>query len=80
MWFGTFDAGVMRHSGGAWARYTVEDGLPSDEIAGMVTDGAGTQWALSRSGRLARFDGVRRYALPMRDSAAGRAMKTGARG
>jgi xanthine dehydrogenase molybdenum-binding subunit len=29
---------------------------------------------------LARFDGVRRYALPMRDSAAGRAMKTGARG
>jgi len=29
---------------------------------------------------LARFDGVRRYALPMRDSAAARAMSAGARG
>jgi xanthine dehydrogenase molybdenum-binding subunit len=29
---------------------------------------------------LARFDGVRRYALPMKDSAAGRAMASGVRG
>ena len=58
MWFGTFDAGLIRHTGSGWTRYTGVDGLPSDEIAGMAADGSGTLWALSRSGRLAGFDGT----------------------
>ncbi len=58
LWFGTYDSGIMRLSDTGWTRYTVENGLPPGRITGLVTDGAGTQWILSGSGRVARFDGI----------------------
>ncbi len=59
LWFGTFDRGVLRLSKKGWIHYTDNNGLPSNSIAGLITDSSNTVWILSDSGKIARLAGNR---------------------
>ena len=41
-----------------WVRFSTEDGLPANQVSGLIETSDGTPWALTRSG-LAWYDGYR---------------------
>jgi len=47
MWFGTRQNGIYAASNAGIRHFTVADGLPSNDICGLVTDRDGTLWASS---------------------------------
>ena len=57
LWVGTVGAGLVRYSPGSGrvARFTTDDGLPSDLVYGVLSDGDGRVWATTSRG-LARVD------------------------
>ncbi len=65
-WVGTWGAGLLLldRSTGKITSYTSEDGLPTDNVGGIVEDGSGGLWVSTahgvagspNSGRLSRFD------------------------
>lgn len=63
MWFARQDGGVARLKEGAWTRWTVKEGLPSNWVHSLMetVDAAGrpTMWAATKGGGLARWDGER---------------------
>lgn len=57
LWVGT-QSGLSRLDAGtdAFTIYTVEDGLPNDGIAAILSDDAGALWLATMGGGLSRFD------------------------
>ena len=55
LWFGTFNAGVLRLSKEGWIHYTEAAGLPDDRIDDILVDGGGTPWVITGEGEIARF-------------------------
>ena len=76
-WSGQATNELALDKGFVFRAWSTQAGLPQNSVNAMVQTPDGYLW-LATQGGLARFDGVRRYALPMRDSAAARQM-SGAR-
>lgn len=65
LWAGLWDAGragdvghaagLGRRSDGAWTRFTTADGLPDDQVSGLVFDRRARPWVMTEGG-VARFD------------------------
>ncbi len=57
LWLGTEGGGLNKFdvNTGAFTHFTIEDGLPSNRVYGILEDGLGNLW-LSTSNGLARFD------------------------
>jgi diguanylate cyclase (GGDEF)-like protein len=68
LWVATYGGGVARRSesDGSWRAYDHVDGLPSDNVRGILVDAAGTVWAATVRG-LGRYDGTRWSTLDERD-------------
>ena len=64
LWIGTEDNGLLRYQHGAFARFTVAQGLPSNTIPALFVDRAGTLWIGAALGGVAHYTGGRfeRYA------------------
>lgn len=56
MWFATDGEGLCRWDGKGFTFFTEKNGLPSNYVRTVQTDGAGNLWITSRDG-LCRFDG-----------------------
>jgi DNA-binding CsgD family transcriptional regulator/streptogramin lyase len=54
-WFATADGGLSRFEEGEWTVYTVDDGLPSDDVKAVAFDKYGRVWATTAGG-VAYFD------------------------
>jgi ligand-binding sensor domain-containing protein len=48
--------GVARYDGANWKTFTIDDGLPSNNVNSLAAEPSGVIWAATNSG-LARFDG-----------------------
>ncbi len=53
IWFAT-DNGLSHYAGGAWERFTMQDGLPHNSVNDLAVDESGTVWA-GTPGGLGRF-------------------------
>jgi hypothetical protein len=56
LWFSTRSRGVLHYTGGAWARYTVEDGLSRNYVQAMLVDQQGRVWFGTRGGGVTMLD------------------------
>lgn len=56
IWVATRRAGILRYNGTNWLNFTQSDGLPSNEIMGIVQDSYGFIWACSRRGGVSKFE------------------------
>jgi signal transduction histidine kinase/ligand-binding sensor domain-containing protein len=68
LWFGT-NAGLLRYQDGQVRRYTVADGLPSDDVKTVLEARDGSFW-VGTYGGLARLNGTRFAAYTERDGLA----------
>lgn len=62
VWFATADGGVSKFEGGVWTAYTVEDGLPSNNVQAVAFDKYNRVWVATiddeiNSGGVAYFNG-----------------------
>jgi len=56
LWFGFYEAGVVRYSRGRFESFTPADGLPARFITALHLDREGRLWLTSAEGGLARLD------------------------
>ncbi len=56
LWFGFYEEGLVRYSGGRFESFTPADGLPEKFITALHVDRAGRLWLTSAAGGLARID------------------------
>ena len=61
-WAGTESSGVTRYDHGRFTTYTVRDGLPGDNISGVLSDKRGNIWVLARGGVVRWSADIRRFA------------------
>lgn len=66
VWAGTLGAGLARYDGKAWKRYTVDEGLPGNNVLALHGDESGRLWIGTDRG-LARMEGGRFRVLTRRD-------------
>ena len=58
IWVGTATAGVSRYDGTTWQTFTVENGLPGNDVRDLAVASDGTVW-LATSDGIGRYDGRR---------------------
>lgn len=56
LWFATREAGAFRYDGHSFQWFMTKDGLPDNELAGMLVDGKDDLWFGSMSGGLTHYD------------------------
>jgi len=67
IWVATQGGGVAANRQGRWTWYTVDSGLPSDEITSLMVDRSSRVWATPTTGGIAMFDGKKWRTFTTRD-------------
>ncbi len=63
MWFGSTGQGISRYDGKKWINFTMDDGLSSNDINGMVFDRENNLWVATDNG-VSHYDGHQWTILP----------------
>jgi signal transduction histidine kinase/ligand-binding sensor domain-containing protein len=56
LWFGFYEAGVVRFANGRFEQFTAKDGLPAGVILDLMVDAQGRLWIASTNGGVGRVD------------------------
>jgi signal transduction histidine kinase/ligand-binding sensor domain-containing protein len=63
LWAGSESGGLTRYEGGRFTSYTIQHGLPNQQVDGITGDDAGQLWVLSNR-RILRHDADRFHPMP----------------